>query len=472
MCKTKIICTIGPSSADKEVFKKLVTHGLSVARLNLSHGNQEDYAKRIAMIREVREELKVPVAILMDTRGPEIRTKNFKNGQVKFETGQEIMIHNDDFDGDETKFCITYPTLYKDVHPGSTILIDDGLIELEVITVIDENIKCKVKNGGIVKSKKGINVPNVPVNLPAITDKDKEDILFGIKQDIDFVAASFIRTADDVLTIRKLLNENGGKNIQIISKIESQQGIDNIDEIIKVSDAIMIARGDLGVETPPELIPLTQKMLIDKCNEAAIPVITATQMLDSMINNPRPTRAEVSDVANAVFDGTDALMLSGETAAGAYPVESVQVMQKIADSTERSINYAKEFQEKRKIREINITNAVSYSTCSTAMNLDASAIICPTVSGRTAKMISKFKPSVPIIASTASEKTLRQMQLYWGVTPIIMQIETSSPLLFYKSIEYSKSLGLLKPDDLVVITAGIPLGVSGSTNLMKVQIVE
>jgi len=472
MCKTKIICTIGPSSDNKEVFKQLVENGLSIARINLSHGSREYIKKIIDMIKEVREEMNVPIAILMDTRGPEIRTKNFVNGQVTLQTGQEISIHNGDFDGDESRFCITYKDLYKDVSPGNTILIDDGLIELTVTKIVGETIKCVVKNGGIVKSKKGINVPSIHTNLPSITEKDREDIIFGIENDIDFIAASFIREEKDVLKIRKLLDNYGGSQIQIISKIENQQGIDNIDSIIKASDGIMIARGDLGVETPPELIPLTQKNIIEKCNNAQIPVITATQMLDSMIVNPRPTRAEVSDVANAVFDGTDAIMLSGETAAGSYPVEAVKVMRRIAESTEQSINYDEVFKNKIKLRDANITNAVSFSACSTAMNLNASAIICPTFSGRTAKLISKFRPNIPIIASTTNKKTLRQMQLFWGVIPILMEIETSSPLLFYKSIEISKSLGFLKSNDLVVITAGIPLGVTGTTNLMKVQIVD
>lgn len=472
MNRTKIIGTIGPASDNKNTITELVKNGLSVVRLNLSHGDKEYYSKCIGLVKEVRKELNVPVAILMDTRGPEIRTKNFVNGQIHLKAGNEVTLCIGDFDGDENKFCITYPHLYKDVDKGSTILIDDGLIELEVKEVVDTSIICVVKNGGIVKNKKGINVPRVSINLPAITDKDKEEILFGIKNGIDFVAASFIRKASDVLQVRKLLEDNNGSHIKIISKIESQEGVDNIDEIISVSDGIMIARGDLGVETPTEMIPITQKMIIEKCNIEETPVITATQMLDSMINNPRPTRAEVSDVANAILDGTDAIMLSGETAAGAYPVEAVKVMKKVAEAAEKSLDYKQMHKKIFKFKEKNITNAFSYSTCSTAMYLNAKAIICPTVTGRTAQMISMFRPNVPIIASTLNEISQRQMQLLWGVTPVLVQEELSSDVLFYKSVQLAKSMGIVKEKDLVVITAGVPLGVSGNTNLMKVQEVE
>lgn len=472
MQKTKIICTIGPASDSKEIFKELVLNGLSIARLNLSHGDQTYYKKIISMIKEVRQELEIPVAILMDTRGPEIRTKNFVGGATLLETGNQITLCTGNFEGTAESFCVTYNDLYKDVSKGNIILLDDGLIELEVLEVKDKKILCLIKNSGVLKNKKGINVPGVYINLPAMTDKDREDIIFGIANDIDFVAASFIRKAKDVEEFRSLLDQNCGKDIQIISKIESQEGVDNIDEIIRVSDAIMIARGDLGVETPIELIPATQKIIIDKCNLTEIPVITATQMLDSMIVNPRPTRAEVSDVANAVLDGTDAIMLSGETAAGAYPIEAVKVMKKIAAASEKAMDYDQLFKKISQVQDHNITNAVSHASCSTAMHLGAKAIICPTYSGRTAKLISMFRPNVPIIATTANAKTQRQMQLLWGVTPILMRVETSSDLLFYKSVELAKTLKLVLPDDLVVITAGVPLGVAGSTNSMKVQVVE
>jgi pyruvate kinase len=472
MNKTKIICTLGPSSDNKDTFKQMVQNGLSVARLNLSHGDQTHYKTVIDMIKEVREELDIPVAILMDTRGPEIRTKTFIDGKVNLTVGHPITICHDDFVGDENRFCINYPNLHQDVHIGSSILIDDGLIELEVLSIENQEINCLIKNGGIVKNHKGINVPNVCLDLPALTEKDISDIIFGIREDIDYVAASFIRKKEDVLFIRQLLDENGGKEVKIISKIESQEGVDNIDEIIAISDSIMIARGDLGVETPPELIPHTQKMIIAKCNEAEIPVITATQMLDSMINNPRPTRAEVSDVANAVLDGTDAIMLSGETAAGKYPVESVKMMQKIAITSEKTIDFQNLFKHIITTKERSVTNAVSYSSCTTATHLGAKAIICPTYSGNTAKLISMFRPNVPILATTANPKAQRHMMLFWGVTPILMKQETSSDVLFYKSVEKAKQLNFVKPKDIVVITAGVPLGVAGNTNLMKVQEVD
>ncbi len=324
----------------------------------------------------------------------------------------------------------------------------------------------------MVKNRKGVNVPNISLNLPALSEKDASDIVFGIKEGIDFVAASFIRKAEDVQVIRKLLDDNDGKMVKIISKIESQEGLDNIDDIIEVSDGIMIARGDLGVETPPELIPLTQKIIIKKCNEKEVPVITATQMLDSMVNNPRPTRAEVSDVANAVLDGTDAIMLSGETAAGKYPVESVRTMKRIAEASEQSIDFSELYSSITQSREHSVTNAVSLSACSTALQLGAKAIICPTYSGKTALMISMFRPNAPIIATTADMQVQRQMMLNWGVIPVLMKQETSNDILFYKSVEKAKELGLLEPKDLIVITAGVPLGIAGNTNLMKIQEVE
>jgi len=472
MHRTKIIGTIGPASDQPEIFKNLVLNGLSIARINLSHGDQPYIKQRVDMIKKVREELNIPVAILFDTRGPEIRTKDFVDGSVILKTGNEIKLCIGDFEGTEERFCITYDNLYKDVSTGSTILLDDGLIELEVLDVVNKEIRCLIKNGGKLKNKKGINVPGVFINLPALTKKDIDDIIFGIELDVDFIAASFIRKASDVLEIRELLKANGGADIQIISKIESQEGVDNIDKIIEVSDAIMIARGDLGVEIPNERIPLTQKMIIDKCNATEVPVITATQMLDSMIVNPRPTRAEVSDVANAVLDGTDAIMLSGETAAGSYPIEAVKVMRKVAQASEESLDYKQMFKKIWQVQDHTVANAVSYSSCSTAMNLNAKAIICPTHSGKTVKLISMFRPNVPIIALTTNPKIQRQMQLYWGVIPFLMTEETSSDVLFYKSIQVAKSMGLVNTKDIVVITAGLPLGIAGNTNLMKVQAVD
>ncbi|MDF1618827.1 pyruvate kinase [Petrocella sp. FN5] len=472
MNKTKIICTLGPASDNKETLTALINNGLNVARLNLSHGNQEYLLKNINLIKEVREQLNHPIAILMDTRGPEIRTKTFKDGGVDLFAGEVIRLCIGDFEGTAEKFCITYEHLYKDVKLGSSILIDDGLIEVEVTEIEDTDIICVVKNGGRVKNRKGINVPGVDVKLPALTEADANDIIFGIKEGIDYLAASFIRSKRDVEEIRALLDQNGGEHIHIISKIESQTGVDNIDEIIEVSNGIMVARGDLGVETPAEYIPQIQKKIIHKCNAAGIPVITATQMLDSMIVNPRPTRAEVSDVANAILDGTDVIMLSGETAAGSYPVESIKIMRKIAEASEETADYEAVYKRITEVLDKSVTNAVSYATCTTAMNLSAAAIICPTYSGKTARLISMFRPESPIIAPTINPITQRQLNMLWGVIPIIMKAENSSDILFYKSIEHAKSLGFAKNGDTVVITAGIPLNTKGNTNLMKVMEVE
>lgn len=472
MNKTKIICTLGPASDNKKTLTALMKNGLSVARLNLSHGNQEYLLKLITLIKEVRDELDLPVAILMDTRGPEIRTKTFVDGKIELAAGDEVRLCLGDFEGTKEKFCITYPDLYKDVKPGSSILIDDGLIEVEVKKVVKTDIVCIVKNGGVIKNRKGINVPRVDVKLPAVTKQDEADIIFGIKNGIDFLAASFVRSKKDVTYIRHLLDTNDGEHVQIISKIESQTGVDNIKEIIEVSNGIMIARGDLGVETPPEDIPKIQKKMIMQCNKSAIPVITATQMLESMIINPRPTRAEVSDVANAVFDGTDTLMLSGETAAGAFPVEAVKTMKRIAEATEEVTDYETIYKRIEGTLEKSVTNAVSYATSSTAKHLDAAAIICPTFSGKTARLISMFRPESPIIAPTINKVTQRQLNMLWGVIPIYMKPENSQDLLFYKSMHKSKELGLAKAGDTVVITAGVPLNTKGNTNLMRVMMVD
>ncbi len=472
MKKTKIVCTIGPTSQSKEIFSQLVENGLNVARLNFSHGDHQEHLERINMIKEVRKELQTPIAILLDTKGPEIRTGNFKNDSVELIEGQEFILTTEEVEGDITKSHITYADLPKDVNKGNRILIDDGLIELEVIDIPDNNnIKCIVKNGGTVKNKKGVNVPGVRINLPAITEKDIKDIEFGIRNGIDFIAASFIRKADDVYAIRRILERNNADYIQIISKIENQEGVDNIDEIIEVSDSIMVARGDLGVEIPTEQVPLAQKMMIKKCNRAGKPVITATQMLDSMMRNPRPTRAEVTDVANAIYDGTDAIMLSGETAAGKYPVESVKTMANIAKTTEDSLDYEGILRKNGEIKENSVTYAISHATCSTAYDLGASAIISATSSGFTARMVSKFRPKAPIIAATTSEKIVRRMLLVWGVYPVLVNDVNSTDKIFDQSINKAKEEGFIKNGDLVVITAGVPVGVSGATNLLKVHIV-
>lgn len=472
MNKTKIICTTGPASDSKEVFTKLVQNGLSVARLNLSH-QDNDYRKGlIAMIKEVREELNEPVAILFDTRGPEIRTKLFENDKVQLVTGEKVRLCVGDFKGTAERFCITYPNLYKEITIGTTILLDDGLLDIKVLEIDDEEIVCEVINGGILKNRKGINIPGKDVDLPILTDDDKVDLIFGIEQGMDYVAASFVRNKEDVHAIRAHLDDNGGEFVHIISKIESQTGVDNIMEIIECSNGIMVARGDLGVELPAEEIPMIQKDIISKCNHAGVPVITATQMLESMSNNPRPTRAEVSDVANAIYDGTDAIMLSGETAAGSYPVEAVKTMKRVAIATEAQADFESIYKKLAETLEVSVTNAVSYSTCTTAKHLKAAAIICPTFSGKTARMISMFRPEAPILAPTMNPIAQRQMNLLWGVKPVILKAESSADLLFYKSAAVANKIGLAKVGDTVVITAGVPLNTKGATNLMKVMTIE
>lgn len=471
MKKTKIVCTIGPASESEEVLKQLMLNGLNVARLNFSHGTHEEHKKRIDTIKKLREELDLPIAIMLDTKGPEIRIKTFKSGEVTLQTGDIFTLTTRDVEGDETIVSVSYEGLPKDVSKGTRILIDDGLVELEVIEIVNgTDIRCTVLNGGTIKDRKGVNVPNVPINLPAVTEKDIEDIKFGIENDVDFIAASFIRKAEDVLQIRKILEENGGEDIEIISKIENQQGVDNIDEIIEASDGIMVARGDLGVEIEAEKIPILQKQIIKKCNLAGKPVITATQMLDSMMRNPRPTRAEVTDVANAILDGTDAVMLSGETASGKYPVESVKTMYNIALNTESSSQYLETLQSKRTLdNHISTTNAISRATCTTAEDLKASAIITATSSGYTSKAVSKFRPQSPIIAATTSEKVMRKLALIWGVYPVLSKKSENTDEVIDMSIHSAMMKGYVKEGDLIVITAGIPVGVSGTTNLIKVH---
>jgi pyruvate kinase len=469
--KTKIVCTIGPASESEEVLKQLMSNGLNVARLNFSHGTHEEHKKRIDTIKKLREELDLPIAIMLDTKGPEIRIKTFKSGEVTLQTGDIFTLTTRDVEGDETIVSVSYEGLPKDVSKGTRILIDDGLVELEVIEIVNgTDIRCTVLNGGTIKDRKGVNVPNVPINLPAVTEKDIEDIKFGIENDVDFIAASFIRKAEDVLQIRKILEENGGEDIEIISKIENQQGVDNIDEIIEASDGIMVARGDLGVEIEAEKIPILQKQIIKKCNLAGKPVITATQMLDSMMRNPRPTRAEVTDVANAILDGTDAVMLSGETASGKYPIESVKTMYNIALNTESSSQYLETLQSKRTLdNHISTTNAISRATCTTAEDLKASAIITATSSGYTSKAVSKFRPQSPIIAATTSEKVMRKLALVWGVYPVLSKKSENTDEVIDMSIHSAMMKGYVKEGDLIVITAGIPVGVSGTTNLIKVH---
>ncbi len=468
MKRTKIVCTLGPASDKEETLRDLINNGLNVCRFNFSHGTHEEHKVRMDLVKKVRTDLAQPIAILLDTKGPEIRTGDFDLPEVLLEEGQKFTITMDEVLGNKEKCTVTYKHLSKDVVSGDTILIDDGLIGLRVDEVKGDEILCTVQNSGVVKNHKGVNVPGVKINLPALTDKDISDIEFGIAQGIDYIAASFVRKASDVLAIKEVLENNNATHIQIISKIENQEGVDNIDSILNVSDGIMVARGDLGVEIPTEEIPIAQKMMIKKCNEVGKPVITATQMLDSMIRNPRPTRAEVTDVANAIYDGTDAIMLSGETAAGKYPAEAVKTMATIAKRTEKTIDY-NQLLKKRKIADITVTNAISHATCTTATDLNASSIITFTSSGHTARMVSKFRPQCPIIATTEDEGVMRLLALTWGVYPVKTSNVGSTDEIIDKSIDAVKKINHLNVGDLVVITAGVPVGVSGTTNLIKVH---
>lgn len=472
MRKTKIVCTIGPASESIEKLTQLIEAGMNVARLNFSHGNFEEHGQRIQNIREASKRTGKMIAILLDTKGPEIRTHNMKNDAIDLVAGNEIIVSMDEVQGTTEKFSVTYSGLIDDIQVGSKILLDDGLIGLEVIKInrSANEIHTKILNSGTLKNKKGVNIPGVSVNLPGITEKDAKDILFGIEQDIDFIAASFVRRASDVLEIRQLLEENHAAHINIIPKIENQEGVDKIDEILEVSDGLMVARGDLGVEIPAEEVPLVQKQLIKKCNSQGKPVITATQMLDSMQRNPRPTRAEASDVANAIFDGTDAIMLSGETAAGIYPVEAVQTMNNIASRAESALAH-KEILSSRSKDEHNVTDAIGQSVAHTALNLDVHAIITPTESGHTARMISKYRPKAPIVAVTSNDHVSRRLALAWGVYPQIGKKATTTDDMLDTAVEESLNSGIVSSGDLVVITAGVPVGEAGTTNLMKIHVV-
>ncbi|MBC5637479.1 pyruvate kinase [Ornithinibacillus sp. BX22] len=473
MRRTKIVCTIGPASESVETLVELINAGMNVARLNFSHGDYQEHGARIKNIREAAKQTGKTVAILLDTKGPEIRTGTFKEGQAELVQGNSVYISMNEVEGTAERFSITYPGLIDDVQVGSKILLDDGLIELQVEEIDHQNkeLKTVALNSGLIKNKKGVNVPNVAVNLPGITDKDAKDIEFGIEQDVDFIAASFVRRPSDILEIKELLEKHNAAHIQIIPKIENQEGVDNIDSILEVSDGLMVARGDLGVEIPAEDVPLVQKKLIRKCNTAGKPVITATQMLDSMQRNPRPTRAEASDVANAIFDGTDAIMLSGETAAGNYPVESVQTMNNIAEKTETALDHQSILKNRSESVDMTITDAISQSVTHTAMNLSVSAIITPTESGHTARMIAKYRPKAPIIAVTYSDRVNRQLSLVWGVLPITGEKAGSTDEMLDVAIDLGLQANLLKRGDRVVITAGVPVGETGTTNIMKVHII-
>ncbi len=471
MRKTKIVCTLGPATDDPAVLEKIMWAGMNVARINFSHGTPEDQLPRIETFKKVREKTGLPIPLLLDTKGPEIRVKQIKDGTVMLTEGQKFVLTVSDVEGTAERASVTWPNLCSDVKKGDTILIDDGLIAMEVDKVSDMDISCTVKNGGPLSSNKSVNIPDVPINMPYVSEKDRADILFGIEQDFDFIAASFTRNAYDILDIRKLLNQNGGKDIQIIAKIENRSGVDNIDDILKVSDGIMVARGDMGVEIALEELPIIQKSLITKCYKAGKKVITATQLLDSMIRNPRPTRAETTDVANAIYDGTSAIMLSGETAIGKYPVESVQTMSRIAERAESAIDYKKEFASATVGMEKNVTNAISHATVTTAHDLGAAAIVTVTRSGHTARMVSKYRPECPIIATALSEKACRQLSLSWGVFPVMSEEKSTTDEVFDQAVDCAVATGIVKNGDIAVITGGMPVGISGTTNLLKVHLV-
>lgn len=472
MQRTKMIFTIGPSSGSEEVLSKLIKCGMSASRHNFSHGTHEEHRDRMNLVKKLRKQYDRNVAIILDTKGPEIRTGDFEGGSAELSEGSSFTFYCKEKIMGNSKGCsVTYDKLYRDVKPKDMILADDGLIAFEVKSIEEDKIICTVKNDGIISNHKSVNIPGVSISLPALTEKDIEDLKFGCEMQVDIITASFIRKAADVLAIRKVLGTNGGSDIQVFSKIENMEGVKNIDEIIKFSDGIMVARGDMGVEIAIEQVPLVQKMIIEKCNKAGKPVITATQMLDSMIRNPRPTRAEVSDIANAIFDGTDAIMLSGETANGKYPVQAAYTMAKIAQAAEEKINYQRILYKKRNSNITNVANAISFATCTTAMELNASAIITATQTGHTASMVSKYRPECPIIAVTPSDKVARKLALNWGVFPICTKRSESTDELIEKSVDISLKTGYVKKGDLVVIAAGIPVSYSGTTNMLKVHIV-
>lgn len=471
MRKTKIICTIGPASESEEMLRSLMLKGMNVARLNFSHGDHEGHLAKIQRIQRLREELGLPVAILLDTKGPEIRTGKFESASVELWRGQEFTLTADEVDGDKKKCSVSYKELPKNLKPEDQIMVDDGLIRLRVLSVKDNDILCTVENDGVVSSNKSINVPGVKIGLPALTQKDRDDLLFGIENGVDYIAASFIRKVEDIQAIRQLLAENGGEEIRIISKIENQEGLENIDAIIEASDGVMIARGDLGVEIPAQEVPIAQKEIIRKCNDHGVIVVTATQMLDSMIRNPRPTRAEVADVANAIFDGTDAIMLSGETASGDYPEESLIMMDSIALTAEGALDYPQVQKFRAGIRDRGITNAIGHATCAAAQGLRVKAILTPTTSGHTAFAVSRFRPEAPILAGSTDKKTARRLALCWGTYPMTLEPAETDGDVFQGVVSAAKREGMVEDGDQVIITAGLPAGIKGNTNLMRIYVI-
>jgi len=468
--KTKIVCTLGPATDDDDVLRDMINAGMDIARINFSHSVYAEHEARIDEVKRVRNEMGVPIAIMLDTSGPEIRLKKFAGGSAMIETGQTFRLTTDDIEGDNTRVSVTYADILSAVGPGTRVMIDDGNIELCVERVEGTDAICMVVHGALLKDRKSLNLPGVELPMPYISDKDLADLKFGIAHGVDFIAASFSRTASDVLDVRRVLEQNGGNNIRIIAKIENRQGVNNIDEILRVADGVMVARGDMGVEIPFEELPQIQKMLIKKTYSSGRMVITATQMLESMIENPRPTRAEITDVANAVYDGTSAVMLSGETAVGVDPTKAVDTMSRIVRQTESNINYIKRFGSNACV-EKNTTDAISHATCTTAHDLGAAAIITVTETGATARMISKFRPACPIIGCTTDDMTLRQLMLSWGVIPAKAKKTTNTDDLFADALRCAVDTGVVKTGDLAVITAGVPVGVRGTTNILKVVIV-
>ena len=467
MRKTKIICTIGPASESEERLRELMLAGMNVARFNFSHGSHEEHKAKFDCVIKVSSELKLPVATLLDTKGPEIRLKDIEGGKTELVSGQKFILTTEEILGNNEKVTITYKGLKDDINVGTTILIDDGLIEMVVDEINETDIICSVVNGGPISNHKGVNIPGAALSMPYISDVDRSDIMFGCDMDFDFLAASFVRCKEDILEVRKIIEEHGS-HMKIIAKIENMQGIRNLDEILEAADGIMVARGDMGVEIPMEEVPIVQKQMIKKAEALGKHVITATQMLESMIKNPRPTRAEATDIANAIYDGTTAIMLSGESAAGLYPVEAVKTMAKIAERTEEDIDYNSRLRRRKDIDNIDTTTAISHATCTTAMDLKAAAIITVTISGFTAGMIARYKPSCPIIACSVSPRTCRQLNLAWGVTPIWIARESTAEDLFDEAVHAAEKEGYIKKGDKVVLTAGVPLGVSGRTNMIRV----
>ncbi len=470
MRKTKIICTIGPASEDLDIIMQMMEAGMNVARLNFSHGTHEEHRQRINKLRYAGQQRRSPLAIMLDTRGPEIRTGLLENKKVQLKSGQQFNLTNRSIKGDESQVEINYANLPREVHKDNIILLADGLISLLVEETTDTDIICRVMNGGELGERKGVNVPGVRIELPFMSDKDREDILFGIEMEVDFIAASFVRSAEDVIEIKRILEQKHA-DIDVIAKIESQEGVNNLEDIIQIADGIMVARGDLGVEIAAEEVPLIQKEILKKCSKVGKPAIIATQMLDSMIVNPRPTRAEVSDVANGIFDGSDAIMLSGETAAGKYPVEVVETMARVAYRAEQSLNYGEILRQKSRYTNLSVTDAISYATCATAANLGASKIITATQTGQTARMIAKYRPQTDIIATTTDKRVMNKLSLLWGVQPILIPETIGTDELFEESIRCAMETGLINNGELVVLTAGIPTGRAGATSLMKVHIV-